>query len=55
MKMNVWGQIRLFLGDLSLAPYERETGWVDTQGEDGGGKQTQNKKDGGEEMQLLFS
>ena len=28
MKMNVWEQIRLFLGDLSLALYERESGWV---------------------------
>lgn len=29
MKMNVWQQIRLFLGDLRLARYVRETGWVD--------------------------
>lgn len=42
MKMNVWEQIRLFLGDLSLAAYGRDR------------KQTQNKKDGGEEKQLLF-
>lgn len=56
MKMNVWEQICLFLGDLSLALYERETGWVGRERERGWrGKQIQNKKDGGEERQLLFS
>lgn len=42
--MNVWEQIRLFLGDLSLALFERETGWVATNQERGGERE---RGDGG--------
>lgn len=41
--MNVWEQICLFLGDLSLALYEKETGWVDTEREKGDGGEYKHK------------
>lgn len=47
MKMNVWELRRLFLGDLSLAVYKRETGWIDTNSETvrgWRGKQTEERQ-----------